>query len=174
VWRRILSGKSYNYGTLKHRDVADDPKESSAMIEEIRHLEHLLAIIVRDKFDKPGISFFTANDLSQQLAYMRHPTGKVIEPHIHNAVRREVRHTQETLFIKRGKLRVDFYDDKQEYLHSRVLEAGDVILLVTGGHGFEVLEEVQMIEVKQGPYAGDIDKTRFAPTSNWELKILRE
>jgi hypothetical protein len=65
------------------------------------------------------------------------------------------------LLIKRGRLRVDFYDDDQHYLESRILEAGDVILLATGGHGFEVLEEVEMIEVKQGPYAGDQDKTRF-------------
>ena len=64
--------------------------------------------------------------------------------------------------IKRGRLRVDFFDDGQTYLCSRVLEAGDVILLVRGGHGFEVLDELEMIEVKQGPYAGDGDKTRFS------------
>jgi hypothetical protein len=64
-------------------------------------------------------------------------------------------YTQEVLFIKRGKLRVDFYSDRQEYLDSRILESGDVILLITGGHGFEVLEEIEMIEVKQGPYVGE-------------------
>lgn len=69
--------------------------------------------------------------------------------------------TQEVLFIKKGKLRVDFYDDNEQYLESRILEAGDVILLVSGGHGFTVLEEVEMIEVKQGPYSGDQDKRRF-------------
>ena len=63
--------------------------------------------------------------------------------------------------IKKGKLRVDFYDDNQTYIKSHILESGDVILLATGGHGFEVLEEVEMIEVKQGPYAGELDKTRF-------------
>jgi hypothetical protein len=80
---------------------------------------------------------------------------------VHNPVSRNVHYTQEVLFIKRGKLRVDFYDDSQKYLESRILEEGDVILLATGGHGFEVLEEIEMIEVKQGPYAGDQDKTRF-------------
>ena len=58
---------------------------------------------------------------------------------------------------------MDFYDDDQHYLESRELVAGDVILLVTGGHGFEVLEELEMIEVKQGPFVGDHDKTRFKP-----------
>ena len=69
--------------------------------------------------------------------------------------------TQEVLFIKKGILRVDFYDEYEDYLESRDLHAGDIILLVSGGHGFEVLEEVEMFEVKQGPYAGDADKTRF-------------
>jgi mannose-6-phosphate isomerase-like protein (cupin superfamily) len=131
------------------------------MIEEIRSEGELLAIIVRAGYDKPGISFFTPDDLSQQLAYMRHPAGKAIAPHVHNPAPREVHYTQEVLFIKRGRLRVDFYDSRQHYLHSRALGAGDVILLATGGHGFEVLEELEMIEVKQGPYAGDGDKTRF-------------
>jgi mannose-6-phosphate isomerase-like protein (cupin superfamily) len=131
------------------------------MIERIEHASDLLALIVSHRYDKPGISFFTPNELSQQLAYMRHPTGKLIEPHVHNPVPREVQHTQETLFIKRGKLRVDFYDDQQNYLESRILETGDVLLLIKGGHGFEVLEEIEMFEVKQGPYVGEGDKTRF-------------
>jgi mannose-6-phosphate isomerase-like protein (cupin superfamily) len=142
------------------------------MIEEIRDDGDLLAIIVRAGYDKPGISFFTPDDLSQQLAYMRHPAGKSIEPHVHNPAPREVHYTQEVLFIKRGRLRVDFYDSRQRYLHSRELVAGDVILLATGGHGFEVMEELEMIEVKQGPYAGDGDKTRFqgVPSNKLVLK----
>jgi mannose-6-phosphate isomerase-like protein (cupin superfamily) len=131
------------------------------MVETLKSGDQLLAIIISGKFREPGIHFFTSNDLSQQLAYMRHPAGKVIDPHVHNPVSRNVHFTQEVLLIKSGKLRVDFYNNDQEYLESRILEAGDVILLATGGHGFEVVEEVEMIEVKQGPYAGDQDKTRF-------------
>lgn len=131
------------------------------MFEEIEYNNELLAIIVSSTFKKEGIHFFTPNDLSQQLAYMKHPTGKIIDPHVHNPVKREVHYTQEVLFIRRGKLRVDFYDEKQNYIESRVLESGDVILLIKGGHGFKVLEDVEMFEVKQGPYAGDKDKTRF-------------
>jgi mannose-6-phosphate isomerase-like protein (cupin superfamily) len=131
------------------------------MVEKIYNGDNLLAIIVSRGFREPGIHFFTPDDLSQQLAYMRHPAGKVIDPHVHNPVPREVHYTQEVLFLKRGRLRIDFFDDEQAYLESRILEAGDVILLATGGHGFEALEEIEMIEVKQGPYAGEIDKTRF-------------
>ena len=141
------------------------------MIEQITDQNQLLALIVSHRFNQPGIHFFTPNELSQQLAYMHHPTGKVIQPHVHNPVLREVTYTQEVLFIKKGKLRVDFYNDHQQYLESRILESGDVILLVTGGHGFEVLEEIEMIEVKQGPYVGEQDKTRFVGVSSNQAKI---
>ncbi len=130
-------------------------------VERILSRSGLLALIVRADYSVPGVSFFTPQDLSQQLAFMKHPAGKVIDPHIHNPVSRTVATTQETLVIRNGRLRVDFFDEAREYVCSRELEAGDVILLIKGGHGFEVLEDLEMIEVKQGPYAGDEDKTRF-------------
>src|SRR4051812_29224011 len=129
-----------------------------ALITEIRHEGELLALLLPNRFNQPGIHFFTPNDFSQQLAYMRHPAGKLIAPHVHNPVPREVHYTLEVLFIKRGRVRVDFYDSSKNYLESHELSAGDVILLATGGHGFEALEELEMIEVKQGPYAGEMDK----------------
>ena len=131
------------------------------MVEYIKHREQLLAIIISSSFRKEGIHFFTPDELSQQLAYMKHPPGKKIDPHVHNPVPREVHFTQEVLFLKRGRLKVDFYDNDHNYLENRILEPGDVILLAGGGHGFEALEEIEMIEVKQGPYAGEMDKTRF-------------
>lgn len=144
--------------------------ESCFMYKNIEHNNKLLAIIVSHSYNKDGISFFTPGDLSQQLAYMKHPEGKLIEPHVHNIVKREVHYTQEVLFIRKGKLRVDFYNDERKYLESHILIAGDVILLASGGHGFEVLEDVEMFEVKQGPYAGEGDKTRFAGISSNEIK----
>jgi mannose-6-phosphate isomerase-like protein (cupin superfamily) len=141
------------------------------MIETLKVGDQLLAVIISRDFHEPGIHFFTPNDLSQQLAYMRHPAGKVIDPHVHNPVSRNVHYTQEVLFIKSGRLRVDFYDNDQNYIESRILEGGDVILLATGGHGFEVLEEIEMIEVKQGPYYGDQDKTRFDGISAADVTI---
>lgn len=133
------------------------------MIEKIIYNNELLAIIIRDDFQQPGITFLTDNELSQQLAYMQHPKGKSIEPHIHNPVPREVLFTQEVLVLKAGKLKVDFYDDQKVYLESRILGKGDVILLIKGGHGFDVIEDIRMIEIKQGPYIGEKDKTRFTP-----------
>jgi mannose-6-phosphate isomerase-like protein (cupin superfamily) len=132
-------------------------------IEEIKVEGKLMAIIVRSSYDKYGISFFTPDSFSQQLAYMRHPPGKVIQPHIHNPVPREVHYTEEVLLIRRGRLRVDFYKTDQSYMSSRILGPGDILLLAMGGHGFEVLDELEMIEVKQGPYVGERDKVRFEP-----------
>ena len=124
------------------------------MIDRIEKDGELLALIVRTTFSRPGIHFFTPDDFSQQLAYMQHPAGKVIDPHVHNPVPREVHYTQEVLLLKRGRLRVDFFDRQQAYLESRILEPGDVILLAAGGHGFEALEEIEMIESSRAPMPG--------------------
>jgi len=141
------------------------------MIEKIEKGGELLGLIIRASFRRSGIHFFTPEDFSQQLAYMQHPAGKIIDPHVHNPVLREVHYTQEVLLLKRGRLRVDFFDQQQNYVKSYVLAAGDVLLLAAGGHGFEALEEIEMIEVKQGPYAGDEDKTRFETVDNKLLKV---
>lgn len=131
------------------------------MIERIIHGGLELALIVRSSFRGEGIEFFTPSAYSQQLAYIAHPAGHVIEPHVHHQVVRQVHFTKEVLFIRSGRLRVDFYCENQHYLESRTLGAGDVVLLARGGHGFEMLEPTEMFEVKQGPYSGEADKTRF-------------
>lgn len=142
------------------------------MIEPINHQGHMLALILRASYHAEGIQFFTPNDFSQQLGYMNRPQGYVIPPHVHNPVVREVQFTKEVLIIKTGKVRVDFYDDAQNYLESRILNAGDVVLLAFGGHGFEMLEASEIIEVKQGPYAGEADKTRFSPISSNQVRLI--
>lgn len=142
------------------------------MIENIRYGETLLAVILRTSYHAEGIKFFTPNDFSQQLGYMNRPRGYVIPPHVHNPVARQVHFTKEVLFIKSGKVRVDFYDDDQNYLESRILHQGDVVLLAFGGHGFEMLEASEIIEVKQGPYAGEEDKTRFSPIPANQVRFV--
>jgi len=128
---------------------------------EIKHKDQVVAIIIPAEFHAEGIKFFTPNDFSQQLAYMNRPTGHKIPPHTHNKVQREVYFTLETLFIRKGRVKVDFYSREQKFIESREVKTGDVLLLASGGHGFTMLEPTEMIEVKQGPYAGDQDKIRF-------------
>ena len=142
------------------------------MITRVFHNEIELAIILRNNFTTEGIEFFTPNHFSQQLGYMNRPLGYIIEPHVHNSVSREVHYTKEVLIIKSGKIRVDFYDNSQNYLESHILYKGDIILLAFGGHGFEMLENSEIFEIKQGPYAGDMDKTRFESVPKDKIKII--
>lgn len=135
-------------------------------MEQIEYRGELLAIIVPSEYHAEGIKFFTPAEFSQQLAYMNRPTGYLIEPHIHKRVERTVHSTLETLLIRKGKVKVDFYTNEEAFVQSKVLKTGDVLLLVSGGHGFTMLEPTEMIEVKQGPYAGEMDKQRFKGTLN--------
>ena len=140
-------------------------------IDQITFDNQIYAIIIRAKFYDSGIKFFTPNHFSQQIGYMNRPKGYIISPHVHTSVPREVQFTKEVLFIKSGKLRIDFYNDNKDYLESYILNKGDTILLSLGGHGFEILEPTEMIEVKQGPYAGEKDKIRFDPISPDKIKF---
>jgi hypothetical protein len=140
-------------------------------IEKIIIQEKVYSIILRENFNKLGIEFFTTDNDSQQLGYMNRPAEYLIPPHRHNLVPREVHYTQEVLFIKSGKVRVDFYSTEQEYITSRILNQGDVILLADGGHGFKMLEQSEIIEVKQGPYCGEMDKVRFSPVDESFVKF---
>jgi len=141
------------------------------MVEYIKKDGETLSVIIRASYRKDGIEFFTPGYFSQQLGYMNRKKGYEIPPHTHNLVERKVHLTQEVLYVKSGKVRVDFYDDDQNYLESRVVERGDVILLASGGHGFQMLEDSEMIEVKQGPYCGDEDKVRFSSIENHQIVI---
>ncbi len=141
------------------------------MIENIIHNNLLLSVIIKSSFTKQGIEFFTPDEFSQQLGYMNRPAGYEIPPHVHNLVPRNVSLTQEVLLIKSGRVRVDFYNDDKVYLESRIVEKGDVVLLAAGGHGFQMLEQSEIIEVKQGPYCGEMDKVRFEPINENEVVL---
>ena len=130
-------------------------------MKEIIFSGNLYALIISNSFNKDGITFFTKDESSQQLAFMKHPKDKVIEPHFHNPIKRIINDTQEVLYIKKGILKVDFYDNNKNVLGSEFLNEGDFIMLIQGGHGFSVIEDLEMIEIKQGPYLGDNDKVRF-------------
>ncbi len=131
------------------------------MIEKITHNDLILAIIIRGNFKKKGIEFFTPKHFSQQLGYMCRPKGHVVEPHSHRLVERKVSLTQEVLFVKSGKIKIELFDSDQTFVEECIVTTGDTILLATGGHGLEMLEDSELIEIKQGPYVNDDDKVRF-------------
>lgn len=139
---------------------------------EYKNLNNLrLAIIIRNDYYKEGIEFFTNEYDSQQLGYMSRQKDYTILPHCHNIVPREVHLTQEVLYIKKGKVRVDFYDNEKKYVFSSILNKGDVVLLADGGHGFKMIEDSEIIEIKQGPYCGEEDKVRFKSVSEDQILI---
>jgi hypothetical protein len=130
--------------------------------EEIKYGERLIAIIIRSNYTSNKTVFFGSPSFSQQLGYLLHKEGDTINPHFHKEVDRKIMLTQEVLFIKKGKIIAYFYTVKKEYITSRELETGDVLFLCSGGHGFKMLEDTEIIEVKQGPYSGkEKDKEIF-------------
>lgn len=125
-----------------------------------------LALILRAGQSSPGISFVTPAESVHQLGLLCWPKGHVIDAHIHNPIQRSINSTQEVLFIRSGRVRLDLYRNDTTYLSSTELLQGDVVFLASGGHGFEILEDSDIVEVKQGPYAGEGEKTRFSPANN--------
>ncbi len=142
------------------------------MIEKVIHKKKLFALIVRSKFrKKKGISFFTDNDAIQQFGYMKHKKNHSIMPHLHNKRETKILTTSEVILLFKGILRVDFYDDKQKYLMSKKIYANDIIMLANGGHGFKILKDIEMVEVKQGPYNLIKDKKKFDKVDEKKIKI---
>ena len=131
------------------------------MIEHIKNGGQLLAVIVPADYTTTSVEFVTDPTNCQQLGVMFHKEGDIIAPHVHQTQERIIYDTQETLIIRKGKIRVDFYSNQQEFLRSRVLTSGDIVLLISGGHGFEMIEDTLIVEIKQGPYTAEKDKVRF-------------
>ena len=142
------------------------------MIEKISHKKKMYALIVRSKYrKKSGINFFTPNESTQQFGYMKHKKNYLIMPHKHNKRLTKILITTEVIILFKGILRVDFYDNKRKYLFSKKIYAGDIIMLVNGGHGFKVLKDLEMIEVKQGPYSLSADKTKFNKIDEKKIRL---
>ena len=142
------------------------------MIEKIVYKKKLLALIVRGKYrNKKGITFFTPNDFTQQFGYMKHEKKHIIKPHVHKKRLTKIYYTTEVILILKGILRVDFYTQSKKYLFSKILKKQDIIMLVHGGHGFKVLKDAEMFEVKQGPYKLSRDKVKFDNVDEKKIKI---
>jgi hypothetical protein len=92
---------------------------------------------------------------------MKHKKNYLIKPHLHKPRKNQISTTSEVIILFKGILRVDFYDYKEKYLMSKKIFANDIIMLVNGAHGFKVLKNVEMLEVKQGPYSIKQDKFKF-------------
>ena len=144
------------------------------MIEKIIHKKKLLALIVRGTYrKKKGITFFTPNESTQQFGYMKHKKKHIIKPHVHKKRLAKIYYTTEVILILKGILRVDFYTQFKKYLFSTILKKKDIIMLVHGGHGFKILKDVEMLEIKQGPYNLIKDKIKFGNVDDDKIKLKK-
>ena len=123
----------------------------------------MLALIVKGKYrSKKGVTFFTPDESTQQFGYMKHKKRLT-----------KIYYTSEVILILKGILRVDFYNQYKKYLFSKILKPKDIIMLVSGGHGFKILKDVEMIEIKQGPYNLIKDKIKFENIDDRYIKFKK-
>jgi cupin fold WbuC family metalloprotein len=118
----------------------------------------IIAIVIKNNIRPKGVKFFTPSDFSQQVGLLKHKVGAVVKPHVHNIIKRKVERTQEVLYIKEGKVVLYLYDNDKKKIATRTLKEGDTAILASAGHGLKVIEESLILEIKQGPYAGEMDK----------------
>ncbi|MDC0902882.1 hypothetical protein OAS21_00270 [Pelagibacteraceae bacterium] len=144
------------------------------MIQKIIYKKKLLAIIIEEKkMFKPGVNFITPNSLPLQLGFICHKSNTFIKPHTHNNYLRKIKKTTEILLIKKGKLRVDFYYKSKKYLFSKIVNKNRILILIDGSHGFKILKNSQIIEIKQGPFSLALDKKRFNKVDEKYIKIKK-
>ena len=141
-------------------------------ITRVKYKNKIFAIIINNNnLKKKGITFFTENKMNLQIGFMKHPSGHSILPHKHYPVKRILNKTTEAIYIIKGELRVDFYTNKEKYLFSKKIKSKSIIALMDGAHGFKVSKDIEMIEVKQGPFVKQIDKKKFLPIDEKKIKF---
>ncbi len=122
------------------------------MIEKVEYEGNTFALVVRRSYEREGVTFVTSPDNALQFGVMNHPQGTEVKAHIHRSLPRTINEVQELLHIDYGEVEAEFYNSNGKKLGSLILNAGDTILLLSGGHGFNILRDSKIIEVKQGPY----------------------
>lgn len=144
------------------------------MLEKILYKKKFLAIIIRSKKTKKnGVNFISPRNFTHQVGFINRPKNHIIAPHTHKNFTRKINKTSEVLFIKKGILRVDFYNNLKKYLFSKILKKEDLIILNEGSHGFKVIKKCELIEIKQGPYFYKLDKVRFKKIDEKKIKIKK-
>lgn len=144
--------------------MTDDPQvelEKLDMVEKIFWNDECLVIIIRSQYLPSETTFLTPPEYKQQVGYVVYPKGGEIQRHVHRSLKRNLVGTSEVLILQRGRCIMDIYNDERDLVASRELREGDLMLMVGGGHGFQIMEDTIFLEVKQGPYTGMEEKERF-------------
>jgi hypothetical protein len=136
-----------------------EPKRS--VFERIPAAGPVLALLASGSHDPGETTFATPPDLNLQVGFVVYSAGGEIARHDHRPLERSIVGTSEVIVVRSGRCEIDLYDNERQHVATRELGTGDVILVVGGGHGFRMLEDTVLLEVKQGPYTGLDEKERF-------------
>jgi hypothetical protein len=136
-------------------------RHGTDLVEKIFWGEQCLAYIIKASFLPEQTTFLTPAEYKQQVGYVVYPAGGQIQRHVHRPLERHLVGTSEVLVVRQGCCEVDLYNDDRQLVATRELREGDIMLMVGGGHGFRMLDDTVLIEVKQGPYTGIDEKERF-------------
>ena len=133
----------------------------------MEHVEHItshgksLTYIIRAEIDPKQTTFLTPSELKQQVGFVVYHSGGEVKRHVHRPLERHLIGTSEVIVVRRGRCQIDIYDDERQLVATREIRAGDIMLMTGGGHGFRMLEDTVLLEVKQGPYTGIEEKEHF-------------
>jgi hypothetical protein len=130
-------------------------------IEIVKTGEEILCYIIRRSLTPEKTMFVTPSDAKQQVGFIVYPAGTSIKRHIHRPLERHLIGMSEVLVVRSGRCEIELYDRDKKPVTSRGLNSGDVVILISGGHGFKILEDTVFLEIKQGPYLGAEDKELF-------------
>ena len=134
---------------------------ASEILEVISWQDHPLAYVIRPNPLPEQTTFLTPPEFKQQVGFIVYPAEGEIARHLHRPLERHLIGTSEVLVVQKGRCVADIYNDERELVASRELKVGDILLMVSGGHGFRMLEDTVFVEIKQGPYTGLEEKERF-------------
>ncbi len=130
-------------------------------IETISDKGQILCVII-DTIQLPDhTTFLTPAEFKQQVGFVVYPKSGEVARHLHRKLERHLVGTSEVLIVKKGHCLIDIYNDDRELIATRELFPGNVMLMVGGGHGFRMLEDTVLLEIKQGPYTGLDEKEKF-------------
>lgn len=147
--------------TREDKSVEPDMDSNAFPIEHVLWNGQALTYIIRASYRPEQTTFLTPSEFKQQVGFVVYPAGGEVPRHLHRPMERHLFGTSEVLVIKSGRCLIDIYNDDRELVATREVNAGDVMLMVSGGHGFRMLEDTVFLEIKQGPYTGVDEKERF-------------
>jgi hypothetical protein len=99
-------------------------------------------------------TFFSPAESSFQFGLLAHEAGFTEPAHYHHPIKRMINDLQQMFVVQKGVVEVLLYGDDKKLLRTVTLRAGDAIVLIHGIHAIKVIEDMQCISVKQGPFLG--------------------